>query len=719
MFILARLRVRPHVAWQLSHPPMPLSFRRLTLRIGVCALAACSKGHDINDAVLRAADADSAQWLSYGRTYTEQRHSPLRQVDERSVVRLGLAWSVDFQTLRGLEATPLVSDGVLYATSSWSVVYAIDARHGTVRWRYDPAVPKEHAKFVCCDVVNRGVALFGDKVYVGTIDGRLIALNRKTGAPVWSVQTTPKDGPYAITGAPRIAAGRVIIGNAGSEYAVRGFVSAYDAGTGALAWRTYMVPGDASKPFESEALKEAAKTWSGQWYKAGGGASPWDPIVYDPALDLVYVGTGNASPWYPALRGDTEGDNPYASSIVAIKASTGAIVWHYQTTPSDSWDYDATQPITLADLTIEGRPRKVLMQPNKNAFFYVIDRETGKLISATPYASMTWATGMDANGRPIVNPAAKPSPAGAIVSPADYGGHNWNPTSFSPTTGWMYLSVTDGGMLLHVVDSAFAIKTNDRTMGMNLRYDGPLKAKRDSLPPPKGRLIAWDPVAHREAWRVEHPVLRSGGTLSTAGNIVFQGRADRIFAAYRATDGKMLWQYDAQVGIAAAPMTYALDGVQYVAILAAPPLQYVDPKIHTGPGRLLVFALDGKAALPPRDVRVERPIPPPAIEVKATAAEIGEGGGLYAIYCRRCHNPDQNLVKSGAIPDLRRSNAATHATFEVIVRGGARKALGMPAFDKDISSDQARLIQAYVLDLARQLQPAGMMKISSANAGSR
>ena len=632
-------------------------------------------------------------------------------MDERSVARLGLAWSVDFQTLRGLEATPLMSDGVLYATSAWSVVYAIDARTGTVRWRYDPAVPKEHAKFVCCDVVNRGVALLGGNVYVGTIDGRLIALDRKTGAPVWSVQTTPKDGPYAITGAPRIAAGRVIIGNAGSEYAVRGFVSAYDAGTGALAWRTYMVPGDPSKPFESEALKEAAKTWSGQWYKAGGGASPWDPIVYDPTLDLVYVGTGNASPWYPALRGDTEGDNLYASSIVAIKASTGAIVWHYQTTPGDSWDYDATQPITLADLTIEGRPRKVLMQPNKNAFFYVIDRETGKLISATPYASMTWATGMDANGRPIVNPAAKPSPAGAIVSPADYGGHNWNPTSFSPTTGWMYLSVTDGGMLLHVVDSAFAINTNDRTMGMNFRYDGPLKAKRDSLPPPKGRLIAWDPVAHREAWRVEHPVLRSGGTLSTAGNIVFQGRADGVFAAYRATDGKMLWQYDAQVGIAAAPMTYALDGVQYVAVLAAPPALFVDPKIHTGPGRLLVFALDGKAALPPPVERVEQPIPPPALAVKATAAEIKEGGGLYATYCRRCHNPDQNLVKSGAIPDLRRSNAATHATFEVIVRGGARKALGMPSFDKDISSDQARLIQAYVLDQARQLSGASKLLV--------
>jgi quinohemoprotein ethanol dehydrogenase len=686
-------------------------FCTLALSVG---LAACGRTHDLDDATLGAADADSAEWLSYGRTYSEQRHSPLRQVDERSVARLGLAWTVDMGTLRGLEGTPLVSDGVMFATSAWSVVYAIDARNGTVLWRYDPAVPKDHAKFVCCDVVNRGVALYRDKVYVGTIDGRLVALDRKTGAPVWSVQTTPKDGPYAITGAPRIAAGKVVIGNAGSEYAVRGFLSAYDAGTGALAWRTYLVPGDPSKPFEQEALRRAATTWSGQWWKAGGGASPWDPIVYDPALDLIYVGTANANPWYPELRGDIEGDNLFASSIVAIRASTGEIVWHYQTTPGDSWDYDATQPITLADLTIDGRPRKVLMQPNKNAFLYVIDRENGTLISATPYASMTWASGIDSNGRPIVNPAAKPTSMGAIVSPADYGAHNWNPTSFSPTTGLLYLAVTDGGVLLHVVDPKFELNPNDRTMGIDPRYAGPLKAKRDSAPPAKGRLVAWDPVTKREAWRVEHPNLRSGGTLSTAGNLVFQGRGDGIFAAYRATDGKLLWRFDAQVGIAAAPMTYAIDGVQYVAILAAPPGYYLDPKIRTGPGRLLVFALEGKATLPPNPVRAPVPVPAPTFAVKATAAETTEGGGLWFQYCRRCHNPDFNFVKSGAIPDLRRANEATHATFEQIVRGGARRTLGMPSFAKDLSSDQVRWIEAYVLEQARQASAGRAASVAAA-----
>ena len=682
--------------------------RAVAISLVVGAFTSCERSNVLDDAALRAADADSSEWLSYGRTYTEQRHSPLRQIDESNVARLGLMWTVDMQTLRGLEATPLVHDGVMYTTSAWSVVYAIDARTGAVRWRYDPAVPKDHAKFVCCDVVNRGVALFGEKVFVGTIDGRLIALDRKTGAPVWSVQTTPKDGPYAITGAPRIAAGKVVIGNAGSEFAVRGFLSAYDAGTGALAWRTYLVPGDPSKPFESEAMRRAAATWSGQWYKAGGGASPWDPIVFDPSLGLIYIGTANAAPWYPELRGDKPGDNLYASSIVAIRASTGEIVWHYQTTPGDSWDYDATQPITLADIVIDGRPRRVLMQPNKNAFLYVIDRETGKLISATPYAAMTWATGIDSAGRPIVNPAARPSTSGIIVSPADYGGHNWNPTSFSPTTGLLYFAVTDGGTRIHVVNPAFTLNTNDVTIGFDPRYAGPLTAKLAAVPAPKGRLIAWDPVAKREAWRVEHPVLRSGGTLSTAGNLVFQGRGDGILAAYRSTDGKMLWQYDAQVGIAAAPMTYAIDGVQYVAVMVAPPLLFVDPKIRTGPGRLLVFALDGKAALPARDARADVPISNDAFAVNATAAEIKDGGGLFMQYCNRCHSPDRNLVKSGAIPDLRRANAATHATFEQIVLGGARRVLGMPSFAKDISSDQVRTIQAFVLDQARKASVASV-----------
>jgi quinohemoprotein ethanol dehydrogenase len=668
--------------------------------VAVSAIAACNSAKEVDDATLRLADADTANWLTYGRTYSEQRHSPLRQVNDSSVTRLGLAWSVDMQTLHGLEATPLVKDGVMYLTSTWSVVHALDARTGALRWRYDPAARKDHDKFMCCGVVSRGVALYRGRVYVGTMDGRLVALDERSGKPVWTAQTTPIDSPYSITGAPRIAAGRVIMGNAGSEYAVRGYVSAYDAMTGALAWRAYMVPGDPSRPFESEALRRAAATWSGQWWKGGGGASPWDPIVYDAGLGLIYVGTANPSPWYPELRGTTVGDNLYASSIVALNARTGDVVWHYQTTPGDAWDYDATQPIVLADLTIDGKPRRVLMQANKNAFFYVIDRETGKLISAKPFAHMSWATGIDASGRPIVAPSAMPSTRGIVVTPANWGAHNWNPVSFSPTTGLAYYAVVDEGLDLHVVDPKFELRPTDRTLGRDPRYRGPLQAKMATANS-AGRLIAWDPVAGREVWRVAHPVVRSGGTLSTAGNLVFQGRVDGVFAAYRATDGKMLWKFDAGVGIAAGPMTYAVRDTQYVAVVDGPPALYSDPASRPGPGRLLVFALGGTATLPPASAP-RGPVPAPTIHVASSDADLAEGGALFSSYCSRCHSFSSNLVKGGAVPDLRRTTAATRATFEAIVIEGARKALGMPSFAKDLSPAQVRLIQAYVLDEAQR-----------------
>jgi len=673
--------------------------RSFIMVVAVSTIAACSPANEVGDATLRMADADTADWLTHGRTYSEQRHSPLRQINDTSVTRLGLAWSVDMQTLHGLEATPLVKDGVMYLTSTWSVVYALDARTGAIRWRYDPAAPKDHDKFMCCGVVNRGVALYRGRVYVGTMDGRIVALDERSGKPVWTAQTTPVDSPYSITGAPRIAAGRVIIGNAGSEYAVRGYVSAYDAMTGALAWRTYMVPGDPSRPFESEALRRAAATWSGEWWKGGGGASPWDPIVYDPDLDLIYVGTANPSPWYPELRGTVVGDNLYASSIVALNARTGEIAWHYQTTPGDAWDYDATQPIVLADLTIGGKQRRVLMQPNKNAFFYILDRATGELISATPFASMTWATGIDSTGRPMIVPSAiASSTKGTIVTPANFGAHNWNPVSFSPTTGLAYLAVVDEGQDLHTVDPKFELKPSDLTLGRDPRYRGPLLAQVAAANP-KGRLIAWDPIAGREAWRALHPVVRSGGTLSTAGNLVFQGRVDGVFAAYRATDGRLLWQFDAGVGIAAGPMTYAVGDTQYIAVVNGPPAIFSDAGSRVGPGRLLVFALGRRAELP-SPVAPRGPIPAPTFKLAASNADLFEGGALFSSYCSRCHSFTSNLVKGGAVPDLRRTMAATHATFEAIVLGGARKALGMPSFARDLTPSQVRLIQAYVLDQA-------------------
>ena len=671
----------------------------------ICMAAAVGCGHKqqaavVDDAALRAADGDTANWLTYGRTYSEQRFSPLKSIDENSVSKLGLAWSYDLETKRGVEATPLVKDGVIYITSSWSMVYAFDVKTGTKLWEYDPKVPKDHAKYVCCDVVNRGVALYKDRVYFATLDGRLIALEAKTGAPVWDVQTTPKDGSYAITAAPRIAKGRVLIGNAGAEYPVRGFVSAYDADSGMLAWRTYTVPGDPSKPFESEALKKAAATWSGEWWKAGGGGTAWESMVYDPELDLVYFGTGNASPWYDQLRG--KGDDLYVASIVALHADNGDFAWAYQTTPGDNWDYDATQPLLMATLAIDGAQRRVIMQANKNGFFYVLDRENGKLISAKPFGTVNWATGIDANGRPIENPAARQLRDAALVKPSAEGAHNWNPMSYSPMTGLVYLPVLEDASI-HAIIPNWKINLHDQTTGSDRSYRGPARDAYLKMNV-TGHLLAWDPVAQKEAWRVELPNPKSGGTLATAGNLVFQGRADGKFSAYRATDGKSLWDFDAGVGIAAPPMTFTVEGIQYVAVESGwggPQVLGNRPpgKGHVGSGRLMVFKLGGTATVPAYKNDV-KPVPMPTFKLAATKAEVEEGRKLFANTCARCHGGD--AISGGEVPDLRYAADTTHAMFEEIVLGGARKEFGMPSFTGDITSAQVRLIHAYILDRARE-----------------
>src|SRR6202049_2897968 len=627
--------------------------------VSILAISGCArKASEVDDAALRAADGDSANWITYGRTYSEQRFSPLKQIDEQSVGKLRLLWSYDLETLRGVEATPLVKDGVLYTTSAWSIVYAFDAKKGTLLWEYDPKVPKDHAKYVCCDVVNRGVALYKGHVYIGTRDRRLVALDAKTGAPGWDVQTTPKDGSYAITAAPRIAKGRVLIGNAGSEYPVRGYVSAFDAETGNLAWRTYTVPGDPSKPFESDAMKQAAGTWSGEWWKAGGGGTAWDALVYDPELDQVYFGTGNGSPWYDQIR--SKGDNLYIASIVAVRADNGEQVWHYQTTPGDSWDYDATQPLMLATLTIDGAQRRVVMQANKNGFFYVIDRENGKLISARPYASVNWATGIDSNGRPIENAAARKFKDATLVMPSAEGAHNWHPMSFSPTTGLVYLPVLHD-TTMHAMIPHWKINMHDQTTGYDRSYHGPVRDQYLKLKS-TGRLLAWDPVAQREAWHVDMPAPKSGGTLATAGNLVFHGRSDGKLVAYRATDGKSLWEFDAGVGISAPPMTYTVDGAQYVAVESGwggPQVLGNRPagKGNVGPGKLLVFQLGGTATIPPYQ-HVVKPVPMPTFKLAASKAEIEEGRKLFANPCARCHGGE--AISGGSVPDLRYATDPTH-----------------------------------------------------------
>ncbi len=651
---------------------------------------------------LRNAGQDSGNWLMYGRTYDDHRYSPLKDVNEQNVSKLGLAWTRELGTTRGLEATPLVEDGTLYTTGSWSVVFALDAKTGEPRWTYDPKVDRSRAYFICCDVVNRGVALYKAKVYVGTLDGRLIALDEHTGTPVWSVSVADKMRPYTITSAPRIAKGLVVIGNAGAEYGVRGYISAFDAETGKLAWRTYTVPGDPAKGFESKALETAAKSWSGDWWKTGGGGTAWEGIVYDPELDLLYFGTGNPTSWYRALRG--AGDNLYAASILAVHASNGELAWYFQTTPGDNWDFDATQPLIQADLNISGRARKVIMQANKNGFFYVLDRQTGEFISGTPFVDgVTWASGLDPKGRPLETPAAYAQALPILVSPSPDGAHNWNPIAFSPDTGFVYLAAKAGTQFVHAPNAKWNYDAGRDNVGAEA-YEGPLNDKLASLPRPKGELVAWDPVAQKAAWRVEFPVAESSGVLTTAGNLVFQGRSDGILAAYRATDGKQLWTFDAGTGIMAPPMTYLVNGVQYVSVMAgwggASGLAN-DPSfgpMKPGYGRILTFTLGGTATLNAPAYGHKDP-PAPALTAKPPSRQVHDGALLYGQYCLTCHGV--NAV-SGPLPDLRYLNKETLDGLDGIVLGGNLASQGMPSFQKILNPAQVRAIQAYLISRAQE-----------------
>jgi PQQ-dependent dehydrogenase (methanol/ethanol family) len=550
------------------------------------------------------------------------------------------------------------------------------------------------------------VAVDNGKVYVGALDGRLIALDAKSGVAVWDVLTIDQSEPYAITGAPRIAKGMVLIGNAGSEFGVRGYISAYDSATGKLRWRTYTVPGDPAKGFESKALERAAQTWHGKWWAAGGGGTPWDTIVYDPQLDLVYTGTGNGTTWYRALRSEGQGDNLYLASILALRASTGELAWHFQVTPGDNWDYDATQPLMLADLTIEGRARKTIMQASKNGFFYVLDRETGQFISAKPFVDkITWATGIDSkSGRPIESATGYDGLHPVLVSPDPGGAHNWNAMAFNPRSGLVFLPAKEGTTYLHVPDPKWKHSPSEANIGDDARYEGPLLAKWMAAPAAAGKLIAWNPVEGRGIWHVTHPGVESGGVLASAGDLVFQGRSDGIFLAYRASDGKKLWEYDAGTGIMAPPVTYSVDGVQYITVMAgwggSPGLLNFPGWGITKPGfgRILTFALGGSAKLDIPPFGHSGP-PKPAIHMNASRATIREGKFLFSEQCMTCHGID---AVAGSLPDLRYASAEVHHQFTSIVLGGARESRGMPSFKNVLDENKVRAIEAYVLSRAEE-----------------
>jgi quinohemoprotein ethanol dehydrogenase len=645
----------------------------------------------IDDAALRNADARAGDWITHGRNYSETRFSPLKQIDAANVKNLGLAWAFDTDTTRGLEATPIIVDGVMYTTGSWSVVFAIDARTGKQLWKWDPQVPRTFGQKACCDVVNRGVAVYKGKVYVGALDGRLAALDADTGKLIWQVVTVDQSRPYTVTAAPRVVKGKVLIGNGGAEMGVRGYLSAYDAETGKLAWRFYTVPSDPSKPFESPAMERAAKTWKGEWWKIGGGGTVWDSLAYDPELDLLYVGTGNGSPWNREIRSPGGGDNLYLSSIVALKPDSGELVWYYQTTPGDAWDYTATQHIILADLEIGGRKRKVLMQAPKNGFFYVLDRTSGELLSAQPYVQISWAKEVDKKtGRPVENPGVRYTDAAAFIKPGPLGGHNWQPMSFNPQTGLVYIPAQDT-LFIYSPDKKFQYKPGTWNLGIDFSIF------KDPAPLMPGFLLAWDPVNQKERWRVPYANFWNGGTLTTAGNLVFQGTADGRFVAYSADKGEKLFEASIGTGIIASPVTYELDGVQYVSIMAgwggAFPLTGGDGKgASPAAGKLLTFALNGKQPLP-EVVAQKRSVTP--IGVTASQETIETGSTLFAQWCGVCHG--FGAAGGGATADLRYSHPTVFDKYRDIVLEGKYQGLGMPSLKRWLTAEDVDAIRAYVL----------------------
>ncbi len=657
---------------------------------------------NVDAARIIAADSEPGSWLAHGRTYDEQRFSPLTAVNTESVSQLGLAWSYMTGTRRGLEATPIVVDGVMYATGSWSVVYALDAKTGRELWKFDPEVPKAKGRDACCDVVNRGVAVWQGRVYFGTIDGRLVALDAATGKTVWDVLTVDAKQAYTITGAPRIVKGRVIIGNGGAEYGVRGYFSAYDAATGELLWRFFTVPANHDGPFEHPEVEQAAATWSrDSMWESGLGGTVWDSMAYDPELDLLYVGVGNSSVYNREIRSPGGGDNLFLASILAVRPETGELVWHYQTTPGEHWDYTAVQHMILADLEIGGSVRKVLMQAPKNGFFYVLDRATGELLSADQYTYISWATHVDlTTGRPIERPEASWSKRRAIVAPDPAGGHNWHPMAFSPRTGWVYIP-TRRFAFPYTPDPKFEMKPHTFNTGedwteVTKGVEGFIDAGRVCSPTD---ITAWDPVRKQAAWRVDRDTEVPGGLLATAGDLLFQGDGTGFFRAYDARDGTKLWESRVGIGIIAAPISYAIDGEQYVAVLAGVGggdgihRQKVD---YVNDGRILAWKLGGKAPMPAVRKQAERVVQAPKMELSPPRIE--HGRELYSRHCAHCHG--MATRNSTLIPDLKTVDAQVHRNWNAIVLGGTRANQGMASFADVLDADGAEAIHTYVVSRA-------------------
>ena len=665
---------------------------------------------------LLAATETPEQWQTYGGSYDETRHSSLSQINRDTLSDLGVAWVYDMQKPRGVEATPIVVDGVMYVSGSWSVVYALDARTGKELWVYDPKVSGDAAAKGCCDVVNRGVAVYEGKVFIGVFDGRLEALDAKTGELVWSQVTVDQSKPYTITGAPRVVKDKVIIGNGGAELGVRGYVTAYDTETGDLVWRFYTVPNPEKKPdgAVSDAIlaKLANDTWgdTGAWTTDGGGGTVWDAIVYDSVNDQVLLGVGNGSPWNASIRDpDSNGDNLFISSILAVDADTGVYRWHYQTTPRDMWDYTATQPMILANLPLgeNGSPLRVVMQAPKNGFFYVLEAATGQLISADAFAEMNWATGVDENGRPIEVPEARNLDEDYAVLPGPTGAHNWHPMSYSPDTGLVYIPTNTWPFLYSRPDPENLVESN---WNVGYREDAgwPLEIPEGAIEGMRsiggGSLLAWDPVKGQARWAVPFPVPFNGGTLSVASGLIFQANKGGELVAYDAETGERVWSHGLVGGPGAAPMTYEVDGEQYITILSGwgSTIAMVygvvfEDAVAPEMGRVITFKLGANGELPkPLDSGIVKSPKAPPLGDEAMQMQ---GLTLFAANCQWCHGAF--AISSGVLPDLRWSAVVgSEASWDAVVREGALSSRGMVSVGARLDKTETDAIRAYVLKQA-------------------
>ena len=667
----------------------------------------------IDDKRIIEAESEPGNWLAHGRTYEERRFSPLSKINKDSVSDLGLFWYKDMGTNRALEATPIVVDGIMFFTSTWSKVYAVEAKTGKTIWKFDPKVPGEWARKACCDIVNRGVAVYNGKVFFASLDGKLFSLNAETGEKIWEVDTiTDRSRAYTITGAPRVAKGKVYIGNGGAEYGVRGYVTAYDSETGDLVWRFFTVPGDPSLGFEDPAMEMAAKTWKGNnWWEFGGGGTVWNSIVYDPDFNNVYLGAGNGSPWTREIRSPGGGDNLFLSSIIAVDADTGKYKWHYQTTPADNWDYTAVQDMALADMEIDGEKKKVLLQAPKNGFFYVIDRSNGKVLRAHPFAAVTWATHVDLEtGRPVENPEVDYSDNGSWVLPGPLGAHNWQAMSVDLEAGLVYIPTQENAFFYAMQGDYKKTGIYKRNPGgWNLGIEMSSLAQNvlnnlESQPAPGGFLKAFNPLTGETNWSVPIPHYWNGGVLATAGGLVFQGDALGMFSAYDKETGERLWEFNTYTSMLAPPITFEIDGEQYVSVLTGsgggdlfggeplPPIEIQASLTYNNFGRLLVFKLGGEKELPIPDVR-DKTIPEQQLaEVSTREVRNGESG--YNEYCAVCHG---FIVKSaGGISDLRKMSSGTHDLFNQIVLEGLLVSNGMASFSDVLSEEEVDNIHHYI-----------------------